>query len=159
MSLVYYRRQCRAWDEVTPGVLIGCTLTEAEAATAVKQGVTAVLDLTAEFSEAAPLRATKYRNLPILDLTAPTQDQLHEAAAFIAEEAAQGTVYVHCKIGYSRSAAVVGAYLLASHEAATAEQAVDRLRKVRPSIIVRLEAMEALRTFGRREKEVAILFG
>jgi len=30
--------------------------------------------------------------------------------------------------------------------AATAEEAVDRLRKVRPSIIVRPEAMEALRT-------------
>jgi protein-tyrosine phosphatase len=155
VSLAYYRRQCRAWDEVAPGVLIGRILTEEEAATAVKHGVTAVLDLTAEFSESAPFRATKYRNLPILDLTTPTQEQLQEAAAFIALEAAKGKVYVHCKIGYSRSAAVAGAYLLASHEAATVEDAVARLRKVRPSIVIRPEAMEALRAFAQGEASYA----
>src|SRR5207253_2963313 len=102
-------------------VLIGRTLTAAEAAAAVKQGVTAVLDLTAELSEAAPFLATRYRNLPVLDLTGPTQEQLHEAAAFLAEEAAKGTVYLHCKIGYSRSAACAGAYLLAIGAAALRE--------------------------------------
>jgi protein phosphatase len=152
LSLVYYRRRCRAWDAVAPGVLIGRMLTREEAAAAVKQGVTAVLDLTAEFSEAAPLRATRYRNLPVLDLTAPTQDQLDEAAAFVAEEAARGTVYVHCKIGYSRSAAVVGAYLLASRQASTAEEAVARLRAARPSIVIRPEVTEALRSFAARRK-------
>lgn len=151
LSLVYYRRHCRAWDEVAPGLLIGRILTEAEAASALKQGVTAVLDLTAEFSEAAPLLGTTYRNLPVLDLTGPTREQLNEAVAFIAAEVEQGTVYLHCKIGYSRSAAVAGAYLLASQEAATVEEAVARLRQVRPSIIVRPEALEALRAFARRE--------
>ena len=148
LSLVYYRRRCRAWDELAPGVLIGRRLGEADAAAAVQQGVTAVLDLTAEFSEAAPFRATTYLNLAVLDLTAPTQEQLHEAARFIAEEAAKGTVYVHCKIGYSRSAAVAGAYLLASQQAATVGEAVARLRKVRPSIVIRSEAMKALRNFA-----------
>jgi protein-tyrosine phosphatase/membrane-associated phospholipid phosphatase len=148
LSVVYYRRQCRAWDEVTRGIFIGRILSPSEAAAAVQQGVTAVLDLTAEFSEAAPFRAVKYLNLPILDLTTPTPDQLDAAAAFIAAESAHGKVYVHCKIGYSRSAAVVGAYLLVSREAATAEEAVMRLRKVRPAIIIRPEAMEALRAFG-----------
>ena len=151
LSLVYYRGQCRAWDEVVPAVMIGRTLTEAEAAEAVKQGVTAVLDLTAEFSEAAAFRDTRYRNLPILDLTAPTQDQLYEASAFIAEESANGTVYVHCKIGYSRSAAVVGAYLLASGQAGTIDEAVEILREARPSIVIRPEVMEALRAFANCE--------
>jgi protein-tyrosine phosphatase len=148
-SLVYYRRRCRASDEVAPGVRIGRVLTEAEAAAAVQQGVTAVLDLTAEFSETASFRALRYCNLPILDLTAPTQDQLHQAVAFLAEEAAKGVVYLHCKIGYSRSAAVAGAYLLASREAATVEEAVARLRQVRPSIIIRPEAMLALQSAER----------
>jgi predicted protein tyrosine phosphatase len=155
LSLVYYRRQCRAWDEVTPGLRIGRILTEAEAERAVKQGVTAVLDLTAEFSEPAALRATKYHNLPILDLTAPTQEQLREAVAFIAEEAATGTVYLHCKIGYSRSTAVAGAYLIASRKAATVEEAIARLRAVRPSIIIRPEARKALHLFARSDKEAA----
>lgn len=148
LSLIYYRRQARAWDEAAPGVFIGRTLTEAEAASAVSEGVTAVLDLTAEFTEAASFRAARYLNLPILDLTRPTRGQLDEAVAFITEEAKRGTVYVHCKIGYSRSAAVVGAYFLAANRAATAEEAVGRLREVRPSIIVRPEAMEALRAFA-----------
>ena len=152
LSLIYYRRQCRAWDEAAPGLLIGRRLTDAEAAAAIQQGVTAVLDLTAEFSEAAPFRATTYRNMAILDLTVPTQDQLHEAVRFIAEEVAKGTVYLHCKIGYSRSAAVAGAYLLASHEAATVEEAIARLREVRPSIVIRSEAREALRDFAQRRK-------
>ncbi len=56
LSLLYYRRQCRPWDEAAPGVLIGRQLTDAEAAEAIRTGVTAVLDLTGEFSEAAPLR-------------------------------------------------------------------------------------------------------
>jgi membrane-associated phospholipid phosphatase len=150
LSLVYYRRHCRAWDEVAPGVLVGRRLTEAEAAAAVRLGVTAVLDLTAEFSEVKAFRATTYRNIAVLDLTAPTQEQLHEAAQFIAEEAAKGTVYLHCKIGYSRSAAVAGAYLLVSREAATVEEAVARLRKARPSIIIRPEARKALRNFAIR---------
>ncbi len=149
LSLVYYRRQCRAWDEVTRGVLIGRQLNDAEAAEAVKQGVTAVLDLTAEFSEAEPFLAVNYRNLPILDLTAPTPEQLHEAAAFISDESAKGTVYVHCKIGYSRSAAVLGAFLLASGQAASAEEAIVLLRQARPALIVRPEALGALRDFIR----------
>jgi protein-tyrosine phosphatase/membrane-associated phospholipid phosphatase len=152
LSLAYYRRRCRAWDEVMRGVLIGRRLTEAEAAAAVRQGVTAVLDLTAELAEAEAYRATRYHNLPLLDLTAPTQAQLREAVAVIAAEAARGTVYLHCKIGYSRSAAVAGAYLLATGEAATAEEAVERLRRVRPSIVVRPEAMAALRAFARTRK-------
>jgi protein-tyrosine phosphatase/membrane-associated phospholipid phosphatase len=148
LSLMHYRRRCSPWNEVLPRVLMGRTLTRAEAASAVCRGVTAVLDLTAEFSRAAPFRATRYRNLPILDLTAPTPAQLGEAVRFIARESASGTVYVHCKVGYSRTAAVVGAYLLATGRAASADEAVAILRKVRPSIIVRPEAMAALRAFA-----------
>ena len=106
---------------------------------AVQQGVTAVLDLTAEFSEATPFRGITYCNLPILDLTAPTQGQLHAAVAFISEEATKGMVFIHCKIGYSRTAAVAGAYLLASGKAISVEDAVAWLRRVRPSIVIRPE--------------------
>ena len=148
LSLVYYRRQGRPWDQVVPGVLIGGRLTTREATRAVEQGVTAVLDLTVEFGEAQPFRGLIYRNVPILDLTAPTPAQLDEAVRFITEQAPGGLVYVHCKIGYSRSAAVVGAYLLASGHARTADEAVTILRRARPSIVVRPEAYAALREFA-----------
>ncbi len=149
LSLAYYRRKCPAWDEVVPGLWIGRQLTDVEATQAVHQDVTAVLDLTAEFSEASPFLARTYLHLPILDLTAPTLSQLQQAAAFIAEQAATGVVYVHCKIGYSRSAAVVGAFLLDSGKVDTAEAAVALLGRVRPQIVIRPEAWAALRSYER----------
>ena len=147
LSLWYYQRQCRAWDEITPQVWIGRKLSNREAAEARGKGVTAVLDLTAEFSEAAPFLEARYLNVPILDLTAPTPEQLGRCIDFLSEIATDGTVYVHCKIGYSRTAAVVGAFLMASGAASSAEEAMARLRAVRPSIVIRPEAVDALNRF------------
>ena len=155
LSLLYYRRQCRPWDEVVPGVWIGRQLNDAQAAEAVGQGVTAVLDLSVEFSEAAPFRALNYRHLPVLDLTAPTLDQLREAARFIDEQSPAGIVYVHCKIGYSRSAAAVGAYLFSRGAADTVEEVVTLLRKARPSIVIRPEALAALQQFHCETRQTA----
>lgn len=147
LSLVYYRRQCRAFDEIAPNVWIGRRLTTAEAEDAIAQGVAAVLDLSAELSEAPPFTRVAYRNLPVTDLTAPTASQLDDAVRFIARHAPQGIVYVHCKIGYSRTAAVAGAYLLSTGMATTADEAIARIRRARPSVIVRPEAAAALRAF------------
>ncbi len=149
LSLLYYQRQCRPWDKVTPEVWIGRVLTENEAASARHLGVTAVLDLTAEFSEAKSFRTLKYHNIPILDLTAPSTDQLREMATFIDDESRQGVVYVHCKIGYSRTAAGAAAYLLQTGQAGSVADAVARLRDVRPGIVVRSEVLLALTEFVR----------
>ncbi len=148
LSLWHYQRQCRPWDEVSPEVWIGRQLNDGEAAAAVRAGVTAVLDLTSEFSEATPFRALAYQNVAILDLTGPTGPQLREAVCFIDSHAATGRVYVHCKIGYSRSAAVIGAWLVAGGAARTADEAIARLRAVRPSIVIRPEAETAMREFA-----------
>ena len=149
LSLYYYRRRCRAWDLVTPEVWIGGRLSGRQARKAVKLGVTSVLDLTAEFSEARPFRGVSYRNLQVLDLTAPTQEQLLEIAQLIGAQTRGGIVYVHCKIGYSRSAAAVAAYLLYSGKANHAAEAFGMIRQVRPSIIIRPEVMAALTRFER----------
>lgn len=149
LSLLHYRRQCRPWDEIVPNVRIGRRLDDREAAVAVAQGVTAVLDLTGELSEARPFLTREYLNLPVLDLTAPTANQLRAAADFIGAQRQNGIVYIHCKIGYSRSAAVVGAWLLDAGIVNTAEEAVARMQAVRPSLVVRSEAWRALREFQR----------
>ncbi len=149
LSLLHYRRQCNPWDEVAPGVWVGRQLGAREAAEAVRRGVRAVLDLTLEFSAPAPFRALNYLSLPVLDLTAPAPEQVRDALAFIAREAPQGVVYVHCKIGYSRSAAIAGSYLVASGRAANADDAVAILRQARPSIVVRTEAYAAIARSAR----------
>jgi protein-tyrosine phosphatase len=148
LSRLYYRRQGRAWNELMPRVWIGGVLSEKEAAECVRRGVTAVLDLTAEFSESAVFRSMTYKNIPILDLTAPTVDQLEEMAAFIEEQAEAGIVYAHCKIGYSRTAAAAAAYLLRTGTVRTVSEAIDVLRKTRPNIVVRSEVMAALNQYA-----------
>ncbi|MEY2488730.1 MAG: hypothetical protein QOC70_672 [Verrucomicrobiota bacterium] len=149
LSLLYYRRQCRPWDKVTSEVWIGRTLNDREATEATRLGVTAVLDLTAEFSEAKPFRTLIYRNTPILDLTAPSTDQLREMATFIDHESRKGVVYIHCKIGYSRTAAAAAAYLLQTGKSASVTEAIALLRQVRPAIVVRPEVVSALSEFAR----------
>jgi protein-tyrosine phosphatase/membrane-associated phospholipid phosphatase len=147
LSLIYYRRKSARWNEVTPQVWIGALPADTDARAAVAAGVTAVLDLTVEFSEAKVLRQLRYHPLPVLDLTAPTLEQLAAAADFIDREAACGIVSVHCKAGYSRSAGAIGAWLLKSGRAQSVEQVVTQLETVRPGIVIRPEIREALRRF------------
>ncbi|HJT81668.1 MAG TPA: dual specificity protein phosphatase family protein [Chthoniobacterales bacterium] len=147
LSRIFYRRQCRPWDLITPQVWIGSRLGRADAEKARRAGVTAVLDLTAEFSEAAEFREIAYGNIPVLDLTAPTEQQLHRMSEFITEHSRDGIVYVHCKIGYSRSAAAIGAWLLASGKARSIEEVFLIIYRARPSIIIRGEVVNAFRKF------------
>lgn len=153
LSRLWYRRNCEAWDAVTPQVWIGSAPSRREARAAVAAGVTAVLDLTAEFSAARQFRGLHYLNIPMLDLTAPTSREMEKMARFIAAEAEHGIVYVHCKIGYSRSAAAVAAYLLRSGQARDAESAFAQIRRVRPSLVVRAEARRAVVRF-QKEMEI-----
>jgi protein-tyrosine phosphatase len=150
LSLLYYRRQCRSWDKVTPQIWIGGKLGCHAANKALCSGVVSVLDLSVEFSEAKPFRRINYRNIPVLDLTAPTQAQLVEMSKFIGNHCRNGVVYVHCKIGYSRSAAAVAAYLLMSGKVKTAEEAFAMIRRVRPSVVIRTEVLYALSEFEHR---------
>jgi predicted protein tyrosine phosphatase len=154
LSLARYRRQCNPWDDITPGLRIGGVLDRPHALTAIRTGVIAVLDLTAEFSETPVFLGLPYRNIRVLDLTAPTPQQFAGAIAFIDRHVAEGTVYVHCKIGYSRSAAVAIAWLVHSGRSASVRQAVETLRAARPAVVIRPEiipAVEAYLAIRRRE--------
>jgi protein-tyrosine phosphatase len=150
LSLLYYKLKSPAWNTLTDRVWIGRKLSNAEARRAIQKGVTAVLDLTGEFTEAAPFRRIVYRQLSILDLTAPPPAQLAAAIAFLNEQPQHGIVYIHCKAGYSRTAAVAGAYLLASHQADSAEEALSVLRARRPGIVIRPEARAAIELYQER---------
>jgi len=148
LSLLHYRRHSARWSEVTPQVWIGALPTESNAREAVAAGVTAVLDLTVEFSEAEAFLQTRYHPLPVLDLTAPTFQQLDAAADFIERESARGIVFIHCKAGYSRSAGAIGAWLLRTARAKDVEIVVTQLEAVRPGIVIRPEIRDSLRRFG-----------
>ena len=152
LSWIYYRGKSPRWSEVTPQVWIGALPTESDARDALAAGVTAVLDLTAEFSETQPLLQMRYQNIPVLDLTAPNGSQLLEAVRFIEAESARGIVFIHCKAGYSRTAGAVGAWMLATERARSVGDAVAQLEALRPGIVIRPEIRAALRQeFSGRE--------
>lgn len=144
ISWWYYGRQAARWSPLTSRVWLGRVLREAEATEAIAAGVTAVLDLTVEFSRPRAFARVNYCHLPVLDLTAPSPEQLTEAVAFIERESASGIVLIHCKAGYSRTAGVAAAWLRASGRAQSAEDAFAQLRAVRPQMVIRPEIRNAL---------------
>ncbi len=132
----FHHRLSPSRAEIAPRVILGRQLNQTEAAREVRSGITAVLDLTAEYSAPPAFRRVAYLNLPVLDLTVPEPQQVREGVRFIREQTRSGTVYVHCALGHSRSAGTVAAYLLAARLAADAESAVAHIRAARPRIVI-----------------------
>nr|CAG4652272.1 EOG090X0GSS [Triops cancriformis] len=84
---------------------------------------------------------------------APSQDKLKEGVQFIEQLKRDGSsVYVHCKAGRTRSATLVGCYLMRKNNW-TAEEAVDFMAEKRPHIWLGPKQWEALRIYQQRLAE------
>lgn len=78
---------------------------------------------------------------------APTQEKLETGVKFIKEIESQGkSVYVHCKAGRTRSATLVGCYLMKKYKW-TPDEAVELMRSKRYHILLGTKQLEALNTF------------
>ncbi|HEY8669038.1 MAG TPA: dual specificity protein phosphatase family protein [Tepidisphaeraceae bacterium] len=132
---IRYTRRRPFWCSITSNVWAGRFLCSSEAKQLVASGVTAVLDLTAEYNEPGAFRALRYLNVPILDSTAPAPDQVAECVAFIDAQAQHGIVYVHCALGYTRTTAIVAAWMVKTKVAQTLEQAIEKIQCLRPVVI------------------------
>jgi hypothetical protein len=95
-----------------------------------RAGMGSVVALTAEL----PIRSDAY--VPMLDLIAPTYEQLDAAVRAIDELAGRRPTLVCCALGYSRSAIAVAAWLIAAGYAATAEEAFAQVALARPQVRV-----------------------
>ncbi|XP_045537861.1 phosphatidylglycerophosphatase and protein-tyrosine phosphatase 1 [Papilio machaon] len=95
---------------------------------------------------------------------APDQDKLYEGVTFINRflpyggklcgvpdrgHVGSGSVYVHCKAGRTRSATLVGCYLMMKN-GWSPEQAVEHMRSKRPHILLHTKQWQALDIFHRR---------
>lgn len=118
------------YDEVLPGIFLGRRVVRGEESCL--SGVAAVLDVTSEFQDTAPVRALPYKAIPVLDDGAPTSAQLQEGVAWLI--AAPRPAYVHCALGHGRSATFVAAFALATGAAADIASAEAALRAKRPGV-------------------------
>ena len=146
LSALILRRRSDAWCQLAPGVWLGRRPGKSESDELIRIGISAVLDVTAEYSAAPALLNLTYKNLPVLDLTSPSCRDLEEGAAFIEQHASNG-VYVHCALGYSRSVSIAAAWLLKAGLADSAEHAVELIRKIRPAIVIGPVSLAVLRDY------------
>jgi hypothetical protein len=128
----HFRRTGSPWARIGDHLIIGRWPSDADAAQLIREGVTAVIDLTAEHDEPAALLSLSYLNLPILDLTAPTPEHCRRAADFAFSNSSRGPIYIHCGLGLSRSAVIAAACLLELGEAPTVAAAIEQVIQARP---------------------------
>lgn len=77
---------------------------------------------------------------------APSEEKLVRGVEFIQKKHQKGhSVYVHCKAGRTRSATLVGCYLMRRYRM-TPDQCVELMRDKRDHILLQQAQMDALRT-------------
>lgn len=140
-----YALRSDPWHPLTERVWIGRALFSSEARQAIKTGIGAVIDISGELSENKHFKKLPYLALPVLDLTVPRSTTLFDnAVAFIEKHIPSTIVYIHCKAGFSRTAALAGYWLLKTGRATDAEDAISQIRSARPNIIIRPEVIDFL---------------
>jgi predicted protein tyrosine phosphatase len=149
LTLFRWSRQSAPFTEILPGLYLGSRLCSRDARRLNELKISAVLDLTSEFSEIRSLReATAYLCIPLLDRTAPSMSEFQAAICFIREQSERGSIYVHCALGHGRSATVMLAYLLASGKFANVNDALGHIQTRRPRVRLNPSQLRALQEFA-----------
>jgi atypical dual specificity phosphatase len=93
-------------------------------------------------------------HVPVVDMEAPTQEQLERCLSAIkkAHERRMG-VAVHCTAGLGRTGVILACYFVL--QGLTAQNAIARVRRMRPGSIETDEQTEAVVEFARRHLEQA----
>ena len=112
------------------------------------EGVRAVVNMREEFDDRRlGVNIATYCYLPTTDRHAPTMAHLHQGVKVIREALARGEkVYIHCRSGEGRAPTMAAAYLIST--GLSVEEALTRIRRVRPFIIITPPQLERLREFA-----------
>jgi len=109
-------------------------------------GVQTIISLSEDPPDAGAMAAGSIHHIriPVPDFTAPTLQQMIEFVDVVTESAGRGEpVAVHCTAGLGRSGTMAAVYLVAN--GATADDAIARVRELRPGSIETEAQEEAVR--------------
>lgn len=99
----------------------------------IPEDVRCIVDLAAEFPETAKSRKERrYISMPVLDGWVPTEKQFILLLKTL--QTVEGPVYLHCAEGCGRSGMVAAGLLMSIGEAKDVEEALAKLRRIRPKI-------------------------
>ena len=114
-------------DEITEGIWLGRVPRRNERN---EQDIVSMVDLTAEL----PVDTTGivFRSVPMLDLVAPSVEELEAAVEAIDELSSTRPTLICCALGYSRSAAALAAWLSASGRSSSLTDAIELITAHRP---------------------------
>ena len=144
LNMVYWLRGKAKTARVRDDVLIGSV-------SAISDGLPAVLDVCAEYPR--PRYRGSYRVLPLLDMVAPSENDLVQAALLLETLRRQhGKVLTCCALGYGRSAAVVLTWLLVYGGCRDLAQATAELKQARPQMVLPPETAKAVEAAAGRLK-------
>ena len=136
--------------QVRDGVWIGSV-------SGISDDLPAVLDVCAEYPH--PRYRGAYRTLPLLDMVAPSENDLVQAALLLeALRRQHGKVLTCCALGYGRSAAVVLTWLLVYGGCRDLAQATAELKQARPQMVLPPETAKAVEAAAGRLKMNAASF-
>jgi atypical dual specificity phosphatase len=121
-----------------------------------QQGIELVITLTEE-----PLRRDWLTDagllalhVPIGDMTAPTFDQIEACVSALRKAKEQGMgVAIHCFAGKGRTGTILAAYFV--DRGLSPEEAIARIRELRPGSIETDEQIQAVQHYARSRKQTS----
>jgi len=153
----------RWWDRIDNKVILGALPFRSEYTQKMieEQNIKGVVSMNEDYelalfshqTEAWNKMGVDFLQLSTTDIfSAPSQEKLARGVEFIEEVTSKhkgSSVYVHCKAGRTRSATLVGCYLMSEHAQWSPEEAVQRMKDARPHVLLHNKQWEAMRDFHR----------
>lgn len=141
--------------QVTPQLYVGSQFNASGKRLLEQRGISSCVNMRIERDDAAfGLALPQYLHLPTIDDDAPSFEHLEKGVDFISGIIkGGGKVYIHCGAGVGRAPTMAAAYLIA--EGCTLEEALAKIRKVRPFITITPPQLDQLQKFQQHYRSKA----
>ena len=142
-----------AIQKIDDNLYLACRLFASDVATLQAKGVTAILDVTAEFDGldwTAESEALDYFNVPVLDHKSPGAEKLVQAIHWLENHITSSNgVVIHCALGRGRSVLVMAAYLLSKNNQLTISQVLEKIQGIRTTAGLNKAQLNALTRYHK----------